>query len=46
MDEPIGCLCYMPVAAAMEKNCWAYDHGLHIGWPDELNSFPHTKEQK
>lgn len=34
-----GCYCFMPIKAMMEHaNCWAWEHGISVGWKDELNT--------
>lgn len=36
--ETLGCWCFMPIKSWLRVNCWAWEHGLQIGWADELNS--------
>ena len=47
--RPMGCMCFMPVKAKTECNCWLAEEGLSLmtteeflafkgGWPKHLNS--------
>lgn len=41
----VGCLCYMPLKASLQFNCWYYDETEgDMGWPDELNAYPYERE--
>lgn len=40
VDKEIGCYCFMPIKAATDCNCWAYElTSGQAGWPESLNTW-------